>query len=60
MTCLAVMAAQSFARTGREAPDALADLCALVLEICPPVVERRSVGAELGRLAERLGAGIPA
>lgn len=59
MTCLAVMAAQSFARTGREAPAALRELHELVLEICPPVVERRSVGAELGRLAERLGAGIP-
>jgi histidine ammonia-lyase len=59
MTCLAVMAAQSLARTGREAPAALRQLMATVLEICPPVVQRRSVGAELGRLAERLGAGIP-
>jgi len=60
ITCLAVMASQSFVRTGREAPPALAELMATVLEICPPVVERRSVGAELGLLAERLGQGIPA
>jgi histidine ammonia-lyase len=60
LTCLAAMAAQSFARTGRDFPPALAEFGALVLEICPPVVERRSVGAELGRLCERLGGGIPA
>jgi hypothetical protein len=59
LTCLAAMAAQSFARTGRGFPPALADFGEMVLETCPPVVERRSVGAELGRLAERLGAGIP-
>ena len=59
LTCLAAMAAQSFARTGRAAPPALTAFMAEVLEICPPVVERRSVGAELGRLAERLGGGIP-
>jgi histidine ammonia-lyase len=60
MTCLAVMASQSFARTGRGFPPALEDFGSLVLEICPPVVERRSVGADLGRLCERLGGGIPA
>jgi hypothetical protein len=59
MTCLAVMAAQSFARTGRAFPPALEEFGSLVLEICPPVVERRSVGLELGRLCERLGGGIP-
>ena len=59
MTCLAVMAAQSFARTGRDFPPALDEFGSLVLEFCPPVVERRSVGAELGRLCERLGEGIP-
>jgi hypothetical protein len=59
MTCLAAMAAQSFARTGRGFPTALRDFGEMVLEICPPVVERRSVGAELGRLCERLGGGIP-
>ena len=50
LTCLAVMAAQSFARTGRDFPPALREFGELVLEICPPVVERRSVGPELGRL----------
>lgn len=59
MTCLAVMAAQSFARTGRGFPPALEEFGSLVLEICPPVVERRSVGAELGTLALVLGGGIP-
>jgi histidine ammonia-lyase len=60
LTCLAAMAAQSFARTGRDFPPALQEFGELVLEICPPVVERRSVGAEMGRLCERLGGGIPA
>jgi histidine ammonia-lyase len=59
MTCLATMAAQSFARTGRDFPPALRSFGETVLEICPPVVERRSVGAELGRLASTLGGGIP-
>ncbi|MGZ4166922.1 MAG: aromatic amino acid lyase [Solirubrobacteraceae bacterium] len=59
LTCLAAMAAQSFARTGRAAPPALSAFMAEVLELCPPVVERRSVGAELGRLAQRLGGGVP-
>ena len=59
LTCLAAMAAQSFARTGRSFPPALREFGQAVLEICPPVVQRRSVGAELGRLAEWLGGGIP-
>jgi hypothetical protein len=53
------MAAQSFARTGRAFPPALREFGETVLELCPPVVERRSVGADLGRLAEHLGGGIP-
>jgi histidine ammonia-lyase len=59
LTCLAVMAAQSFARTERAFPPALREFGETVLEICPPVVERRSVGVELGRLASLLGGGIP-
>jgi histidine ammonia-lyase len=59
LTCLAALAAQSFARTGRQPPAAQRELADLVLETCPPVVERRSVGAELGRLAQRLVPGIP-
>ena len=58
LTCLAVMAAQSFARTGRDFPPALREFGELVLEICPPVVERRSVGPELGRWL-RVWAGDP-
>jgi histidine ammonia-lyase len=59
LTCLAVMAAQSLAATGRPAPPALAGLLERVLAICPPIVERRSLGAELGRLAADLESGIP-
>jgi histidine ammonia-lyase len=59
VTCLAAMAAQSFVRTGRAFPPALREFGETVLELCPPVVERRSVGADLGRLAEHLGSGIP-
>jgi histidine ammonia-lyase len=59
LTCLAAMAAQSFAVTGRRAPPALRELLELVLDICPPIVERRSLGDELGRLAAELGSGIP-
>ena len=60
LTCLAAMAAQSFARTDRGFPPALRSFGDTVLEICPPVVERRSVGGDLGRLASQLGSGIPA
>jgi histidine ammonia-lyase len=59
LTCLAAMAAQSLAVTGRPAPPALAGLLERVLAICPPIVERRSLGVELGRLAAELGSGIP-
>jgi histidine ammonia-lyase len=59
LTCLAALAAQSFTRTGREAPPALSGFMGQVLEIVPPAVQRRSVGADLGRLAARLGSGIP-
>jgi histidine ammonia-lyase len=59
ITCLAAIAAQSLAQTGRAPPPALARLQAEILEICPPITERRSLGPELGRLAARLGAGVP-
>jgi histidine ammonia-lyase len=59
LTCLAVMAAQSFAVTGSPAPPALRGLLQRVLAACPPIVERRSLGAELGRLAAELASGIP-
>lgn len=60
LTCLAAMAGQSFARTARDFPPALRSFGETVLEVCPPVVERRSVGGELGRLAATLGGEIPA
>jgi histidine ammonia-lyase len=59
LTCLAALAGQSFARTGRAFPPALRALGEEVLKIVPPVVQRRSVGPDLGRLAERFGSGIP-
>jgi hypothetical protein len=31
-----------------------------VLSVCPPIVERRSLGPELERLAAVLGGGVPA
>jgi histidine ammonia-lyase len=60
LACLAAIAGQSFAQTGREAPPALAPLLAEVLQRCPPITERRSLGPDLAALAEMLGAGIPA
>jgi len=59
LTCLAAMAGHSFAVTGRPAPPALAALLERVLDICPPIVQRRSLGPELARLAEHLGSDIP-
>ena len=59
LTCLAVLAAQALARPERRAPPALAQLLATVLDACPPVDQRRSLGPDLGRLAELLGAGVP-
>jgi histidine ammonia-lyase len=59
MTCLAVMAAQSFVLTARPAPPALSGLLEQLLTLCPPIVERRSLGAELGRVAAELGSGVP-
>jgi histidine ammonia-lyase len=59
ITCLAAIAAQSLAQTGRTAPPALRELQATILELCPPITARRSLGPELGRLAARLGGGIP-
>lgn len=59
LACLAVLAAQALARPGRSAPPALAGLLATVLDVCPPIGQRRSLGPELGRLAEVLGGDVP-
>jgi histidine ammonia-lyase len=59
LACLAAVAGQSFAQTGREVPAALSPLLADVLEICPPIEQRRSLGPDLAALAEMLGAGVP-
>jgi histidine ammonia-lyase len=59
LACLAAIAGQSFAQTGRAAPPALARLLADVLERCPPIEQRRSLGPDLAALAEMLGAGVP-
>jgi len=60
LACLAAIAGQSFAQTGRDAPPALAPLLADVLGRCPPIIERRSLGPDLAALAAMLGEGIPA
>jgi histidine ammonia-lyase len=59
LTCLAVLASQALARPGRVVPPGLGNLMETVVAVCPPVVERRSLGPELGRLAEVLGEGVP-
>ncbi len=59
LACLAAIAGQSFAQTGRRAPPALATLLDDVLERCPPIEQRRSLGPDLAALATMLGAGIP-
>jgi histidine ammonia-lyase len=59
LTCLAVMAAQALARPERSVPPALGSLFETVVSVCPPIVERRSLGPELGELASVLGGGVP-
>jgi histidine ammonia-lyase len=59
LTCLAALAGQALARPERTAPPALAGLLDTVLSQCPPIVERRSLGPELERLAAVLGGGVP-
>jgi histidine ammonia-lyase len=59
LACLAAAAGQSFAQTGRKAPPALAELLDIVLELCPPITQRRSLGPDLAALAEMLSAGVP-
>jgi histidine ammonia-lyase len=60
LACLAAAAGQSFAQTGRTPPPALAPLLGTVLELCPPIERRRSLGPDLAALAQMLAAGIPA
>jgi histidine ammonia-lyase len=59
LACLAAIAGQSFAQTGRAAPPALAPLLDTVLELCPPITARRSLGPDLAALATMLGEGVP-
>jgi histidine ammonia-lyase len=59
LACLAAIAGQSFVQTGRDAPSALAPLLSRVLELCPPIEQRRSLGPDLAALAQMLGDGIP-
>ena len=59
LACLAALAGQSFAQTQRAAPPALAGLLADVLELCPPITQRRSLGPDLAALAEMLAGGVP-
>lgn len=59
LACLAAIAGQSFAQTERAAPPTLAPLLAGVLERCPRIVARRSLGPDLAALAAMLAEGIP-
>ena len=54
LTCLAALAGQALARPQRTVPPALQPLLETVLEACPPITERRTLGPELARLADRL------
>jgi histidine ammonia-lyase len=58
-TCLAVLAAHALALPGRVVPPALAQLHQRVLAAVPVVVERRTLGPELERLAAVLTPAIP-
>ena len=56
MTCLAVLATQSLAtRSPTEIPPSLRQLHERMLEACPPMTVRRSLGPDLERLAGVLG-----
>jgi histidine ammonia-lyase len=54
LTCLAALAGQALARPQRTVPPALQPLLETVLEACPPITRRRTLGPELDRLADRL------
>jgi len=54
LTCLAALAGQALARPQRIVPPTLQPLLTTVLEACPPITERRTLGPELDRLADRL------
>jgi histidine ammonia-lyase len=60
LTCLAALAGQALALPGRTVPPALEGLQATVLDACPPIGERRSLGPELAALADALAPDIPA
>ena len=60
LTCLAALAGQALARPQRTVPPALQPLLETVLEACPPITERRTLGPELDRLADRLNPLPPA
>jgi histidine ammonia-lyase len=59
LTCLAALASQALALPGRTAPPALAPLLAEILEVCPPITERRFLGPELEQLSSVLAPAIP-
>ena len=60
LACLACLATQSLAQTERSAPRALADAHAAIVELSPPLTERRSLGPELAAITALLSSGIPA
>lgn len=52
LALLSAVASQGFALTGRRPAPALEDFLASVREVMPPIVVRRDVGPDIGRLAE--------
>ena len=60
LACLACIAAQSLAQTGRSVSPSLAETLSSISALSPPLTSRRSLGPELAALTELLTAGIPA
>jgi histidine ammonia-lyase len=60
LACLACIASQSLAQTGRAAPPALTDSHAAIAELSAPLTTRRSLGPELATITALLTSGIPA
>jgi histidine ammonia-lyase len=59
LTCLAALASQALALPDRTAPPELAPLLTEILQVCPPMEQRRFLGPELERLSELLSPSIP-
>jgi histidine ammonia-lyase len=60
LACLACIAAQSLAQTGRLVSPSLTHTLESISALSPPLTERRSLGPELSALSGLLTSGIPA